>query len=138
MTDVMEPNSCARVAASTSGRCTASRPGISLVQIAPAVPVAIVIVSQPSPTQLKAEKKKEKGGGLTDGVADGAADLGPGEGDGGRDGEVGMGDGGLRGDGGGEDAEPAAEALEDLRPDDLGVGRVRVARVDHQAHAAVA
>ena len=147
MTSVMEPKSSSRVVWFTFGRCSASFTGISLVQIDPAARPSRSSAFRHDntiPKRRRTRKTKRKGergregkgkGTLTNSAADGPADLGPEEDHGGGDGHVDVGYGGLSRDGRGDGREAAAEALEDLCPDDLRVGRVRAARVDHQPDA---
>ena len=125
---VIEPKSWSHVVWGTFGRCSASLTGISLVQIDPAAALRCVSLHT-----VPTKNRKRAGKGLTNGTTHRTADLGPEEDHRGRDGHVDVGHGGLRGDGRGDRREPAPEALEELCPDDLRVGGVCTARVDHQA-----
>ena len=80
---------------------------------------------------------RDEGRVRTDRAADGAADFRPEQDHRGRHGHVDVRHGGLRSDARADGGKTSAEALDDLRPDDLRVGRLRATRVDHEADTAV-
>ena len=124
MTLVMSPKSVARSVALRLGRCFSSSFGIVFVQIAPAAR------RRNSQSKFAPGERRER---RTNGAADRATNLSPEEDDGGDHCDVDVGHGRLRANLGAHGRETTADALEELRPDDLRIGGVGATRVDHEA-----